>query len=557
MSKKIEGKDVPENDQSTGDESSCDEDLEMLSWDGMDDRDCYMTLKTVSDVFAVNSERYYFYRVRVKLVSDVSTDGGGSCKDELAQVLSTLNGVGFVLKASIPDEVLLVESDLFLSDVTLRMTVEAIGTQDSIPDEDLRQMQRFHRAVCCLEDVHALRVNEYLDLNTNLENTADGAFDTAALMDAASWTASSNGAWYVLYPIDNNSSSSASNACAAYDRMYVEKCANEAQVMVHNLRIVALSDTSTPTSFPVEQSCARYPPEVWKDLLVLGNGISFCCAAADTPQNRKTLHDVMKWMKVDFPPPAVPALVVVAQKSSHPTIPVPPPLVVRPSSEVGPIPVVQKNFTGKVKVTYADHLKSKRPHLIETINRHTKDPEHRLLAVNQLSTKATHMLLLTPISANSRENPDWVKRNSVLLTRVERLHFLAEQCRPLGQQRWYYTSRLMPSVMHRIQSWILAFEARQVMTARIEALNRPNDSSRPKVDGPFSSSSTASPSSEAKAIADGLLGVSLGRQMDGSAPSTPGRQQAPQLDFTHMPSLKLMLEALTPLMVNESFNSER
>lgn len=561
-------------DGSSSDGGDLDEDLETLSWDGMDDRDCFTTMKTVCDVFAASesaANNYYFYRVEAVLPEQYASEGCGSSKDELDQCLIALNGLGFVLKSPIPEDVLLTESDLFLSDAKMIMTIHHIGTLPAIPCEDLVQMQRFHRAVCCMEDVNASRFDDYLNMENDFSEGRE-EFDPTTLVESSDWVRSSNGAWFVVFPVDSSVSeallsslSSSSSGKACYDSGYLKRSADEAQVLLHNLRVVGGAATSKPCRLPTEASCAQYHQDAWKDLILLANGISLCCAAADTPHNRRTLGDVMKSVKFTPPPPLpAPEFVVVPARQEGAVVPFPAPLVVMRSADAGPIPVKRTNFSEKIDITYADYFKAKRPHLISAIERYQQDLSHRLLAANQISTKTAHTLLLTPICEDVRGNPDWIKRNSVHNMRVERLHFLAEQCRPLGRQKWFFASRLVPSVMHRIQSWHLAHEARALMTARIEALEpapspatiSPAEAGKgspsPVLDSDADLSMSAN--AEEKQMASELSGVRL----DCASPSPAIPATAPhKRDLRFTPSLKLMLEALTPRMVAESFDSER
>lgn len=531
------------NDSTTSDESEVDEELETLSWDGMDDRDCFATVKTVCDTFALhgsNSNEYFFYRVCVSVPEELASAGCGSAKDELDQSVSALNGLGFILRSPIPSDVLLAKSDLFLSDSMMVMTIHCVGRQTSIPESDLLQMQRFHRAVCCMEDVNAYNTDAYLNIDHDF---GDGA-DPVELIPEEEWIKSSNGAWYVVYPLqDQGNTIPTENQC--YNSGYLKRCADQAQALMHNLRVVGASDTKATCRMPEAESCAQYHQDAWKDLLILANGISLCCAAADTVHNRKTLNDVMKRVKYTPPPaPPAPEFVVVPAQQEGSVVPFPAPLVVMRPEDAGPIPTVRVNYSKYIDITYADHFKAKRPHLTALLEQYQKDPEHRLLAANQVSTKTAHTLLLTPICEDVRGNPDWIKRNSVHNARVERLHFLAEQCRPLGLQRWYFTSRLVPSVMHRIQSWCLAYEARELMTQRIAALD----------DSPQDGATSALGKPETDTIQDNEMQLTEEMNevnLDGTGTGTPKH------DFSRVPSLKLMLEAMTPRMVAESFDSER
>ena len=529
------------------------------SWDGLDDKDCRLTLKTVSDILissnsSLESKCYYFYNLEISQECDLSSKARGSNKDELKHSIESLNGLGFVLQHKISDEILKLESELYLHDMILKLRVVHIGTRCNLPVADLTQMQRFHKAILCLEDENASGITEFLSMAFvfNDLQPAEGA-RVSKYMDDCQWTASSNCAWYLVYPIDITMKDEFKEHGHCYDSLYLAKCADEAQVLVHNLRLVSELDTKTIGIVPIEESCASLAQNQWDGLLILANNISLCFVSNDSKENRKTLRDTLKTRPVKVKTAILTPSDPVSANSSVEKI------TVADQTTASAVPSAKRRFATMVQTTYADHLRLKRPHLTAAIEAHLLDPNHRLIAANQVSTLSAHTLLLAPVAEVLMNNANWVKRNSVNAIRVERIHFIAEQCRPIGVKRWFYSSRLFPSIFHRIHSWLLAEEARNLMNRLIAQIDQHKQDAITPTPYTFSSI-TPIPSCTFSSISS--IPVSAGHMVVDDQSITAIEvpivtQRPPVGGLCTPPSLHRILEALTPKMSMEHLDSER
>lgn len=525
---------------------------EVENWDGIEDRDCYITIKTVADVFVVpplpeshvqeNAYFLHFYRLHVETRSHQEVECAGTAAEELLNSIASINSIGIALRSKFSSDVLDTVSELYLLDATLTLKILYLGSK-STPICDITHMQRFHNAVYGQEDFSAFTVAEYLNLGFDflLEAGRGNGVRPFTFMSDDKWTTSSNGSWFVVYPIEHSAANAkASQSATSYDIEYVKKCASEAQVLIHNLRVTALSDTTTVGNIPTEQSCGALPQDQWNGLVVLANSMSLCFVAADSIANRKTLNSVMKRVEVTkAPPPPLPAAVTASPDGA--------PRDVDGGGFWSGISSGEEEVSDggegsgmagllaptTVNITYGEYLRAKRPHLAEAIERHHRDPTHRLIAANQISTKSTHTLMLSTISDQIKCSSEWMRRNSVFRPNPQKLHFLAEQCRPIGKLRWFHMTRLLPSVMYRVVSLQLAVECRELMKGKIEA---------------------------AKA--------SIAATPVPSRPETPQSELAPdqrmrdritltEPDFTAVPRVATMLEAMTPKMAIEHLDSER
>ena len=120
--------------------------------------------------------------------------------------------------------------------------------------------------------------------------------------------------------------------------------------------------------------------------------------------------------------------------------------------------------------------------------------DHSLMAAFQLSLREDRSCLLVAGKKTKDKDP---------------LHLVPELCRAVGRAKWYYFGKLLPSLLYRLQSLLLVEEARRFL---------------------FSGSARSGVGS------CGAVGV---------------------VEHPVLPSLELMLEALTPKLCYEPFNSER
>ncbi|KAJ1417342.1 hypothetical protein B484DRAFT_454009 [Ochromonadaceae sp. CCMP2298] len=550
-------------------------DFNVDAWDGKDDKDCSITIKVVPDALTTvpagaGDTLLHIYQVQVDFAADGPTPQG-SMGEDLYNCLEAFNKVclrvGYVMttptplpspiaSSSLPSLPLILSPllssllwptatntnqhtpthtntptlqtgiavqtalpstahtcELFLHDVTLRMTVDYLGAY-YVTREDLSCLQRFHKGVFCQEDVDYLHVHEYLPVDTqdvtetpSTQNRAEGrgpeaTTDTEAttdmetcadtetnasaspsslwhdssasptsqsesaesadcsagapcsgragiagagsfFVDHPEWAASSGGAWMVIVPVSAEPGFSVDGLNSAY----ISKCAREAQILAHNLRILSQSEKKSE-AIAARLSCARMGTQGLQGLLILANNITLgsvsCCREV------KTLTSVME----DRPARGAPSPQLTTRSTPCDTLD---PDIPR-TQPTSPIPPA-------VPVTYADHLLEKRQQndpLRDVIANRLDDPSYLLLAMDQVSTKTFIAPLLAPLPA-AQMDKKWLERHSVFSGKTKHNYFMPEQCRPMGRVVWYNLKRLLPTVAYRFQSWVLADEARAAL----------------------------------------------------------------------------------------------
>jgi len=423
-------------------------------------------LKVVPDTFSLPNEQHqqlpppdgrggihrttmHYYKVVVKYKDDRLFAVGGSTSELLYGSMKALNDIGLAFRRKLSDNLLENGYDLFIMDVMLEMRILYMG-EYAVSTPVMIQMQRFHKAVMSQEDTtecsDAAMQDRYFPLAFDF--SCHGSSVEWPVSDE-DWCRSGNGSHYVVFPFkggcyDPIGMDIVDDDDAVFDLVHLTRCADNAQLTVHNLRVAALSNTSPEGSeiVNVDDSCSVLPQHSFTHLLVLANNVSLGCIATDNVMNSKKLQDLFRVVKVS-------SLIDLDAAT-----------LVKEGS---------RRWEGaegserRVAITFADYFLSKRPHLADAIVRAKLDPEHHLVAMNSISTKVAHRNLLTTMQDDTRELPGWKNRNSVFSNKPERVHFMPEQCRPIGYGHWFYMMKVLPSVVHRVQSVELAVEARNLV----------------------------------------------------------------------------------------------
>jgi hypothetical protein len=437
-------------------------------WDGVDERDCYITIKVVPDTFSLPNEQQqlpppdgrggvhrtmmHYYKVVVRYKDDRLFAVGGSTSELLYGSMKALNDIGLAFRRKLSDDLLENGYDLFIMDVMLEMRILYMG-EYSVSTPVMTQMQRFHKAVMSQEDTtecsDAAMQDRYLPLAFDF--SCHGSSVEWPVSDE-DWCRSGNGSHYVVFPFKGGcydpvgmNIADDDDDDAVFDLVHLTRCADNALLTVHNLRVAALSNTSPEGSEIVnaDDSCSVLPQHSFTHLLVLANGCHLCTIQCDT---RCSLDDEPLMSSVGIKKRRVAA-------------------------------------SGRTRWT-----------------------------LTRIPSKAVHYNLL--LASSSMQGRDTYMQDC----------FKPEQCRPIGYGHWFYMMKVLPSVVHRVQSVELAVEARNLVLLNIRRWEFRNASQS------FMKSKRGS---------DAMRSPLLGCQPEGCV------------------RLLTFLEAMTPKMSLESFDSER
>ena len=545
----------------------------------------------------------YFYAVRAIAADEISHRVLSSCESCNANV-KALNQICIAVPSLLPEDIARVVSELVFREMeVINFHVQYIGCFEVERETTLRHMQRFHRAVCCWQNEMPVEetsssssagrwkreitsplcansskgasVKELFDAldsgYKNIYSLDEGAGSVreevplfvsgtdiakedpfSPYVDAEEWARSSNGAYYVVLPLPEDSPQVISNkrelllSPEQLDifrdplrlQRHVRDCANDAQALVYNLQVLRRANRERRLHFFPPSETRASADELRGQLLSRGTLDLFM--ALDGQGDKVRLGSVLKTVTT-----------------------------AAPVDENG-----NRGAKSTVSVTYGENFASRHPHWRGALESLAGRPEHCLVSVLSVATKCKLIPLLKTRAIPTNLRFDSVRldmQKRVLLGRNEangytpddglfydkndlnsplldlasyglrdecydcgplpfkqtlgrskasneqraktnvakknkefsRYHkhnspafLVPECCRPLGRSVWMHMGLCLPSIMWRLQSLLVAAECRD---------------------------SIAPPG--------GLLST--------------------------LPDSKVVLEAITPVRVNEEINSER
>lgn len=371
---------------------------------------------------------------------------------------------------------------------------------------------------------------------------------------------------------------------------FLAKSAAEAQILAHNLRMQkeinewSFKDKENVFGDPLRRFSQAAVDDMCDKIITKGRGGIFVSAA--TNNSGTHLNDVLKMVsEVDTPTYEGYSRAdhISSKFCQCGCVHIRDPKILDlEEGEVAEIPVAEKK-RGKssctVPITFRDHMCSKHKNAIPFINELSCDPTHQLLSMVAITNRLTlcpllgSLKLAKPIDAKSqvksnvtgemcsncvqytaisRGRQDTSSRNPLINctaencisncrpilkrsnsgknhkrhTHSDSIMMAPEFCRVVGEAKWFFCGLVAPSVIWRMQSLVLAEEARSAIMVLVDAI--PTDMR----------------SQEETMIENEVTELV---KMTGVKSSMP----------IILPSSIIMLEAITPRMAGERLNSER
>ena len=495
------------------------------------------------------------------------------------EYLKGLNRTAFSLLSPLPDEVLNTKMGMVLREKEDVECVTVFLGKRSVSDSDLHQMQRFHRGILCWEtdeDYSAVRGGQK-NVSHFISSIPTSYKDReTAVIPPDEWAASGGNSWYCLLPLSDDmtgttprtsrsrSSNGASDRqdCTAvrsdnmsvhssvssitgadsYSGMYddvfadpvlwsehLKECADEAQILSHNLRMQRLINirATSNTRNVFGDSIQRCSEEEVTNMLgkIVTKGAGGLFLTAPTRRDAGHLTDVMKIVKeMHVTSPMKPyesapcSCCAPTEDGEEREVCVFVKEAERAKMESGG--VLYQPVYREVKITYLDHMSSKYPEYRPFLKSLSTDQNHIMLKMFNIADKLTLAPLLgtvkTPVNDTQRAgctisasqklrdqccpcrtqcpvdgypprrpaadfndgnvasegSSQGHKRGRVSqkLNNAHKDHIHAvdvmlapEFCRVIGEARWYFCGLSAPSVIWRVQSLLLAVEARDVV----------------------------------------------------------------------------------------------
>jgi hypothetical protein len=394
------------------------------------DSERHISVKTVPDCLLSINNKYSQYTpndssklLYLYCLAPVPSDSPSSSPNiSFAHWSSAAAQMGIALQRAVPPEVTTCDIPLSLfKDVSMTFRLQLLG-EKRCSAEEVRQMQRFHRAVAVID------------------GASDGELSNHTPHDSE-WSQSSNGAWFLIYPAPVHAQCVAmmTERDSAAFLTHLGERADGACRLARNLTL-ARRDEFLPLS-PLDiaglsrklqsSQCGgggggmmmsgTAPPNAYSGLVVMDQGLRLLLVPSEEVVSgggervsTVRLGDVMKVV-------------------SYPTY----------TASEGDV-----NGTVTVPLTYYTHLTTSNDALKPLLSHLANDSQHRMLLVHEINRSASPVSLLGFNNRKAERTPT---------------HVVPELCSVMGDGMWYYFSQLVPSVVYRVQSLLLASEARDFL----------------------------------------------------------------------------------------------
>jgi hypothetical protein len=285
----------------------------------------------------------YFYAVRAicenGIDSCIHTCGG--CIEQF----KGLNSIGIAIPNEIPKDITDFSTTFSLRELDgLELKFQFLGSH-YVNNVDLNNMQRFHRGSYCWESdgvlaEHIHKINKNPRFEDEIVDYMDGCFEDSqsnkTIHDSPmNWAASSNGCYYIVFPLpdtvnvlpitfedaiitDNqlcgciNSNLNCSNCnnsnqkcnIGQYNHFstqkwsdYIKQCADESQVLIHNLLVLEKTNKSLKQEYNTPFSNRIYKKEDLKDKVYIKGTGELYMPMQDNKDGPRNLDSVMKMVK--------------------------------------------------------------------------------------------------------------------------------------------------------------------------------------------------------------------------------------------------------------------
>jgi dsRNA-specific ribonuclease len=419
-----------------------------------------------------------------------------------SRYVRSMSCYGLILHQKIPQEVCDELIDFYIRGLRVDVSLEYLGSK-VVSEEELEMVQLFHRNILCWE--------------------SDGSHPPLPITPPVLWKKSGNDAWYLIYPLRFTGApaeSSMANRVKEIDfilssdwLIFLTECRHKTTLLVNNFfkhqrqtTLQQQQQETLPSSLAPPPSAyhlnASQTPEDLYDKVYSRSGWGNIYIGCESDEDKRVLDDVMK--------------VLVSEGSGNEST-----LIQPKGDEVG-----EEGMEREIKVTtaaaagpitYRDYYLSKG--LITQSE------------VQALAEISPSLPLVQSVSLAGRlslvQILDQVVTKAVIIeeehTHSAVTYLLPQHCEIIGEVKWMMIGLVAPSMIWRIQSLLLALEARE----KISLLMPPNEPLQVIQSCPYLKHLPPSPSLSTDA------------------------------NNYQLPSPSLMLKALTPRMTQEILDSER
>jgi ERCC4-related helicase/dsRNA-specific ribonuclease len=553
----------------------------------------------------------YFYVFQATFSDQKSqeiTDHCPSC----SEYYHGLNSFGLALLAPVPEEILNDSFRCYIRESEGVDVLTAFIECKEVTEEELIHMQRFHKGILSWESENGKFVSDDGTMNWLQTNDCKSYLwpncDAQYPVPAEEWCLSGNGGWYLIFPLPeindlplycDNMSALGKNKAQSYCSLlmqsetylnpslwaaFLQDCADEAQVLAHNLGVQDYLNVHGNPGFILPLNRSSTAESLQGMLISRGFGGVHTVCEMKTSDDHKRLTDIAKQQpkeqvdgeikenvrnllsklvsdveQHDADPSfnlkgtldiydlekqrvntvqenrALAEYFELASQNVVPQLPFMPPTEGKPPQEL-------------VGTTFLQLQLKRYPNYKNEILDLSKDANHILCKAVAMVCKLTLHCLITK-SANRYVRPQRFYSNlltgliattqSTFRERKRRFHthaaplfLIPELCQVLGKCKWYAVGLVAPSLIWRIESLLLAVEAKNTLIKAIV-----------KFDKNLQKHQQLNHSTDQEEFDFNLICHTLSEKSN-------------ELLFP-VPKASLMLEAISPRLVGEMIDSER
>jgi dsRNA-specific ribonuclease len=462
------------------------------------------------DSFDVLASPLYFYRFRTQCKNEHHESCVSECPT-CSRYVRSMNLYGLIFHQQVPEDILEEEIDFYIRGIRIDATLELIGSK-ILSAQELSSLQLFHRHILCWESSpNDSSVFEDIDCCHN-----------HGFISPKEWKKSGSNAWYMTFPLgvtggDGGGEPVASKYSQEIDFIsssdwipFLVKCCHETYQLITNFyrhqrqttsaQLQLNSTSSLPPPPPVLEVNYQQRPEDLYEKVFSRGGHGNIYIGCESREDKKFFTDVLK---------------VVTTSTTN-----------NSSNGDGALTSVSCDETAEhQEITFQDYYLSKGlatgAEIEKMVKTHQQTSSSQLPMIKAASL-AGRLSLVQILDQVVSQSEIIEERHSHTVVS----HFLPQHCHIIGEVKWMMIGLVAPSMIWRIQSLLLAVEARE----KIRQLMPPKESLETIPRCPYFASSSSSSSAERD-------------------PTSPPDYQ--------LPSPSLMLKALTPRLTQEILDSER
>jgi dsRNA-specific ribonuclease/ERCC4-related helicase len=470
------------------------------------------------DTFDLLSNPLYFYRFRTQCKNEHHESCVNECPT-CSRYVKSMNLYGLIFHRKIPEDILEEEIDFYIRGIKIDATLELIGSK-VLSAEELSLLQMFHRHILCWESSNA-NVSEFF-------------------LSPKDWKKSGSNAWYMTCPLGVTGYEESSPLSSKYSQEidlihssdwipFLTKCCQQTHQLITNFfqhqkntttaaaAAVAAVTQSESNSSVFELKYQQRPEDLYEKVFSRRGYGNIYIGCEESLEDKKFFTDVLKVVTTGGssggPSDGNGNRNGVAVKSEG-------------DEQVETQEITfQEYYLGKGLVTWSEIEKmtsqqqtSPSPSSTSSLS----SPQLPLIKAASLAGRLSLVQILDQVVSTSEIIEE--KHSHTVVS-----HLLPQHCHIIGEVKWMMIGLVAPSMIWRIQSLLLAVEARE----KIRQLMPPKESLETIPRCPYFAPSPVS-----------------------SGDRNPTSQSQSSSEY-QLPSPSLMLKALTPRLTQEILDSER